>query len=666
MTRSARRSERAWAAVALACAVLVAAVELAFLELYFHFWSGRFPSTDFLPDGWAAASFAAGALLLNASMILGIWTSGAPLLQRLRLSPAQRFASALLLALGVPLVYDGVRWPLRTYLGDALDLELFLNLAGGHALELVRQAGAFVWPLAAAVALALLGGVAVVIRLRSVAAPLRIFAPAPATRRLGLAFVCGAAASSLVVGSVCRGENPVCFGLERTTAGVSLVEVLARLTDMDFDGFGFATRPRDPAPLDPSIYPYAVDVPANGIDENGLAGDHPAGNDWVEPTSEAPPSWSRRPHVLLVFLEGFREDALGAEIDGRPVTPALDALASQGLRSHHAYANSPFTARSRAQLLGGRLSPYPGQRTLVHDFLANGYRVAWFSGQNDAFGDSEPLLGCLEAEPFYDARQDVARAYTESRSKSSLGVSWKVVNERVLAFLRGVDPARPLFLYVNYYDTHYPYHHAELDDLFGVEPLPAREIRPSARERLWRTYLNTAGNVDRAIGELLAAWRAALGTDDYAVIVTSDHAEALFEEGYLGHGQSLRAEQSRVPLVVRGIGGEWPEPLGLSEVRGLVQRNLDRPPSSARLAPDPGRGVLQYLSQIGKPRWLGLRRLDRAVVYGFGTGRAEELGADERPLGRGLDVEPELWRALVWRWEAVVAAEAAAGRLSAR
>ncbi len=666
MTRSARRAERPWAVLLLGCAIAIAALEIVFLELYFHFLSGRFPSTDFLPNGWAAARFLAGALLLNVSLILGLWTLSAPLLRRLLLSPLQRFASALLLALGVPFAYDGIRWPLRSYLGDALDLELFLNLAGGHVLELVRQAGAFVWPLLAVIAVGLVAGVALVARLRRVSSRLDLLGPAPGAARLALAFGGAVVASSALLGTVCRGENAVCFGLARTTAGVIHLALLARLTDVDLDGFGIASWPRDPAPLDSAIYPYALDAPGNGIDENGLAGDHPVGNEWREPVSDAPPRWTRRPHVLLVFLEGYRDDVLDAELDGRRVAPVLAGLAAQGTRSRRTYANSPFTARSRAQLLGGRVHPYPGQRTLVHDFLANGYRVAWFSGQHDGFGDSEPLLGCLEADPFYDARQDVERRYTESASRASLGVSWKVLNERLLAFLHGVDPARPLFLYVNYYDTHYPYHHAEIDDLLGVEPLPAAEIRPGTRERLWRTYLNTAANVDQALGQLLTAWRAALGTDDYVVIVTADHAEALFDEGYLGHGQSLRAEQSRVPFVLRGIGGDWPEPLGLSEVRGLVQRNLDLAPSRARLVPDPQRGVLQYLGKLRSPRWIGLRRADDALVYGFGTGRTEQLDAAERSLPHDVPVAPELWQALIWRWESLVAAEERAGRLSAR
>ncbi len=59
-----------------------------------------------------------------------------------------------------------------------------------------------------------------------------------------------------------------------------------------------------------------------------------------------------------------------------------------------------------------------------------------------------------------------------------------------------------------------------------------------------------------------------------ALLVTADHREALYEDGLLGHGQTLSEQQTRVPFIVHEIGGEWPEPNGLADVRGLLRRNL--------------------------------------------------------------------------------------------
>ena len=72
------------------------------------------------------------------------------------------------------------------------------------------------------------------------------------------------------------------------------------------------TRPVDQAPFDASRHPYALDIPGNGIDENGLAGDHPL--DFRAPPSELneQPIFGCRPNVLMIFLEGVRADMLGA------------------------------------------------------------------------------------------------------------------------------------------------------------------------------------------------------------------------------------------------------------------------------------------------------------------------------------------------------------------
>jgi len=119
--------------------------------------------------------------------------------------------------------------------------------------------------------------------------------------------------------------------------------------------------------------------------------------------------------------------------------------------------------------MGGRLAPFPGQSTLLDDFHANGYAVAWFSGQDESIGARESaMLGLERTDVYYDARDDAERSVSSFRTSGSLAVSWKRVNARVGDFLSTWNPERPLFLYVNYGDTHFPYDHRELDDL--LEP----------------------------------------------------------------------------------------------------------------------------------------------------------------------------------------------------
>ena len=111
----------------------------------------------------------------------------------------------------------------------------------------------------------------------------------------------------------------------RKPAGKVLALAADTLTDVDDDGFGVANRLSDPDPNDARIFPYALDVPGNGVDEDGVGGDLPAG---LPPYTESIDAarWSRRPDVVLIVLESFRFDVLGGRFEGRTITPVTPLI----------------------------------------------------------------------------------------------------------------------------------------------------------------------------------------------------------------------------------------------------------------------------------------------------------------------------------------------------
>jgi len=46
----------------------------------------------------------------------------------------------------------------------------------------------------------------------------------------------------------------------------------------------------------------------------------------------------------------------------------------------------------------------------------------------------------------------------------------------------------------------------------------------------------------------------------------------------LGHGQTLDVEMTRVPFILWGVGGDWPEPIGPTDLRALL---LEKPRPAA-------------------------------------------------------------------------------------
>lgn len=641
---SPRAWSRPWWILLAACALLLTTVDALLIGRATYLFSGGFLVAEPLRTPLRFGLFLAASLLFDITLLLFSWTIVLPVLARLRLSLRQALAAAALAALAPPLAFIYFRYQLARYIGDLMDPSLLLALAGGSPVEWLAQASFHLLPIAAVLGGSIGVGLLLVRALRaSSSADGAAQATLPATASVAGLCALALAASAAVLPPFCLRGGAGCAALERKASGLALTELSERLTDFDFDRHGLARRPVDQAPFDATRHPFALDLPGNGIDENGLAGDHPA--DYRAPADAfvEKPVFARRPHVVLVFFEGMRADTLGGTLGEREITPFLNRLAAEGASSAHAFANSPYTARSRGQLVGGRLAPFPDQSTLVDDFHANGYQVAWFSAQDESFGARESaMLGLQRVDTYYDARSDPQHNVSPFPTSGSTAVSWKRLNQRVGEFLASWQPDKPLFLFLNYGDTHFPYDNAELDDVLGAPRLPRERISPDDPKGVFATYANAAANVDRGVEAVLADLRARIGDAELAVIVTSDHGEALFEDGVLGHGLALDAAQTRVPLVVHGLGGEWPEPIGLSDLRAALQRSLATPrglePSRPRFVPVPGRRVLQYMAVPEQPRLLALRGLDTEMRYDT-TDPAN-------------DADPE-FRALIWWWEAL-------------
>jgi arylsulfatase A-like enzyme len=132
----------------------------------------------------------------------------------------------------------------------------------------------------------------------------------------------------------------------------------------------------------------------------------------------------------------------------------------------------------------------------------------------------------------------------------------------------------PLFVYVHYFDPHWPYRYRSAEDRAVLpESLAAadRELdpprdddqatdwmaahgdgeRPQALETLAARYALEVRFVDGAIAGLVDLLRRQGIWDNTVLVVTADHGEGFWEHERLLHGHLPHEEQIHVPLLVR-------------------------------------------------------------------------------------------------------------------
>ena len=267
-------------------------------------------------------------------------------------------------------------------------------------------------------------------------------------------------------------------------------------------------------------------------------------------------------NVLLITIDTLRGDALGC--DGGPArTPAIDALAADGLRFSFAHAQAVVTLPSHASILTG-LYPYqhgyrenagsrlpPGAQTLAARLKSAAFETA-------AFVAAFPLdarFGLAAGFDVYDGRFDDVGSGAEFLLPERPG---PVVVARAVDWIHARSGR--WFAWVHLYEPHAPY----------------RPAAPFDREYAARPYYGEVASADRALAPLLDAVRSA--PRPTLVVLTGDHGEALGDHGETTHGLFAYESTLHVPLIVADVGAR------------ITQRK-QRPQSSPEVSDAPARHI---------------------------------------------------------------------------
>jgi arylsulfatase A-like enzyme len=297
------------------------------------------------------------------------------------------------------------------------------------------------------------------------------------------------------------------------------------------------------------------------------------------------------PNVLLLILDTVRGEDLSLYGYGRETTPALSALAKQSVVFDRAWAPAPWTLTSHASMFTGHwpheisadwLDPLDDAKPVLAEALsARGYATAGFVANlvytHRGWGLDR---GFSRYEDYPVSVGQVINSFNLGRIVSNLRPLRELIgfhdvlnrkpaadlDRSLLHWLDGVEPGRPFFAFVNYFDAHEPlFPPAPYDTLFGpfgvtgpfkysaekVHPLDRYAMSPARIQAERDAYDGAIAYLDHNIGGLLDELARRGVLDNTLVIIVSDHGEQFGEHGLLAHGNSVYTQLIHVPLLMR-------------------------------------------------------------------------------------------------------------------
>jgi arylsulfatase A-like enzyme/tetratricopeptide (TPR) repeat protein len=239
----------------------------------------------------------------------------------------------------------------------------------------------------------------------------------------------------------------------------------------------------------------------------------------ARPETAEGPAAQAKPSILLITLDTTRADAIGE------ATPRINEIAARGKRFRYAYATVPQTLPSHSSMFTGLYPAGHGVRENAR-FLDARHATVAEKLKSAGYGTAAFVSAFAVAKRF-----GIARGFDVYDEDFGAGAERdaKATTERALTYLQSAAANEPLFLWVHYYDPHYPY----------TPPAPHRG------------YRGEVAFMDEQLGRVVEAFAR---RGETAIVIAADHGEGLGEHGEQQHGNLLYQTTMHVPLIMAGPG----------------------------------------------------------------------------------------------------------------
>ncbi len=286
---------------------------------------------------------------------------------------------------------------------------------------------------------------------------------------------------------------------------------------------------------------------------------------------------SPRPPIVLITLDTTRARSLGCYGYSQSSSPNIDRFAQQSLVYDNAIAPGTWTLPSHASLFTGKFPSSHGARKDTQGNLklldALPGPDAWAVHRVRTISQNEQTLASILKSAGYLTGAVVAGPWMMKVFGLSAGFDFydeqniTDINGRVAEDVTDValdwlkqSSDRPRFLFLNYFDPHYPLVPPEEFLRRFVPAGVPRDQRDKgkqlSREHYTALYDAEISYMDHHVGRLLDGLRSIGHYDSSWIIMTSDHGHLMGEHGKTGHGGLPYQEVAHIPMIVKAPGTE--------------------------------------------------------------------------------------------------------------
>ncbi|MHC4215388.1 MAG: sulfatase, partial [Planctomycetota bacterium] len=242
-------------------------------------------------------------------------------------------------------------------------------------------------------------------------------------------------------------------------------------------------------------------------------------------------------NVLLISIDTCRADRLSCYGYRRKTTPNIDAIAEEGILFENAITPATMTLPAHCSMLTGTIPPYHGVHdnpdyqlaesnvTLAEMLTDKGFTCG--AAVSAFIMDSE--FGLDQGFDVYDDRFD-----KEIKSLGTVERRGSELTDHAISWLQKHHNEN-FFLFLHYYDPHFPYEPPE----------------PFGSKFIGNPYAGEVAYTDHCIGQVIKKLKELDLYDSTLLVITSDHGEALGEHSEGTHGYFVYQSTLKVPLIFK-------------------------------------------------------------------------------------------------------------------